>query len=161
MVYGCGCAMFGTPSCFKTSVEMRFFWLPLSTRNCIGEPFTHICDWKRCSPSSGSFGPSFSILVVAKMALGSASMIYFPFSLPLSSSNSGSENASDSSAFSSTTKDCLARHSWGCYEIHTTSLCPSLDLWCCSESHCFGLAPCSLVWGHLFESQIQSLASSA
>ena len=49
---------------------------------------------------------------------------------------------------------------WGCYEIHTTSLCLSLDLWCCSESHCFGLSPCSSIRGHLSDLQIQSLASS-
>ena len=56
MVYGYGCAMVGRPSHFTTSAEMRFFCLPLSTRNCSGEPFTHICEWKRHSPSSGSSG---------------------------------------------------------------------------------------------------------
>ena len=58
MVYGCGCAMVGRPSCFTTSAEMRFFCLPLLTRNCSREPFTHICDWKRRSPSSRSSGSS-------------------------------------------------------------------------------------------------------
>ena len=42
MVYGCGCAVVGKPNRFTTSAEMRFFWLPLSTMNCSGEPFTHI-----------------------------------------------------------------------------------------------------------------------
>ena len=58
MVYGCRCAMVGRLSYFATSAEMRFFWLPLSKRNCNGEPFTHILAWKRCSPSSGSSGSS-------------------------------------------------------------------------------------------------------
>jgi hypothetical protein len=107
MVYGCGCAMAGKPNRFTTSTEMRFFWLPLSTMNCNGEPFTHILEWKRRSASSGSSGSSLWIFVVATMALGSASIIYFP----LSGSNLELEHASDSEAFNSATSDCLARHS--------------------------------------------------
>ena len=78
MIYGCGCAMVGRLSYFMTSIEMRFFWLPLSIINCSGEPFTHICEWKRRSPSYGSSGSSLWSLVVEKIALGSASMICFP-----------------------------------------------------------------------------------
>ena len=40
MVYNCRCAMVGRPRCYMTYVEMRFFWLPLSTMNCNREPFT-------------------------------------------------------------------------------------------------------------------------
>src|ERR1700736_5433915 len=89
---------------------MRFFLLPLSTMNCSGEPFTHICEWKRRSPSSGSSGSFFWILAVATVALGSASMICFPLPFPLSGSGSGLEHASDSKDFNSATNDCLVRH---------------------------------------------------
>ena len=115
MVYGCKCAMVGSPSRFMTSAKMRFFWLPLSTRNCSGEPFTHICEWKRHSPSSGSSGSSLWILVVETMALGSTSMIYFPLSLPLFGSDLGSGNASDLGAFSSATNECLALLGFQCF----------------------------------------------
>jgi hypothetical protein len=60
MVYGCGCVVVGKPSRFMTSAEMRFFWLPLSTMNCSGEPFTHIWEWKRCS----SYDPDELLLQV-------------------------------------------------------------------------------------------------
>jgi hypothetical protein len=111
MVYGCECALVGEPNHFTTSIEMRFFWLLLSTMNCNGEPFTHILEWKRRSASSGSSGSSFWIFVVETMALGSASITYFPLSFPLSGSDSESEHAFDSEAFNSATCDCLARHS--------------------------------------------------
>ena len=91
--------------------EMRFFYLPLLTMNCNGEPFTHILEWKRRSASSGSSGSSFWIFMVATMVLGSASIICFPLSFPLSGSDSESEHASNSEAFNSATSDCLARHS--------------------------------------------------
>ena len=91
--------MVGKPNCFTTSTEMRFFWLPLSTMNYNREPFTHILDWKRCYASSGSFGSSFWIFMVATVALGSALIICFPLSFPLSGSDSESEHASDSEAF--------------------------------------------------------------
>jgi hypothetical protein len=45
-----------------------------------GVPFTHICEWKRCSPSSGSSSSSGWTFVVAMVTLGSASMIHFPLS---------------------------------------------------------------------------------
>jgi hypothetical protein len=70
---------------------------------CSGVPFTHICEWKRHSPSSGSSGSPGWSLVVATVALGSASMIC----LPLSGSGSESEPASDSEAFTSATNDLL------------------------------------------------------
>jgi hypothetical protein len=104
-----------------TSAEMRFFWLPLSTMKCSGVPFTHIYEWKRRSPSSGSSGSASWSLVVATVALGSTSMIR----LPLSGSGSESESASDSEAFTSATSDCFERQS--------TVLCQGL-LW---KSHYF------------------------
>ena len=111
MVYGCGCAVVGKPNRFTTSAEMRFFWLPLSIMNYSGEPFTHIWEWKRCSSSSRSSGSSFWIFVMARVALGSALIICFPLSFPLSGFDSYLEHASDSKTFSSATNDCLARHS--------------------------------------------------
>jgi hypothetical protein len=93
------------------STNMSFFWLPLSTMNCNGEPFTHILEWKRNFASSGSFGSSFWIFVVAMMVLGSASIIYFLLSFPLLDSSSEMEHTSNSEAFNSATSDFLARHS--------------------------------------------------
>jgi hypothetical protein len=176
MVYGCGCVVVGKPNRFTTSTEMRFFWLPLSTMNCNGEPFTHILEWKRRSASSGSSGSSFWIFVVATMALGSASIICFPLSFPLSGSDSESEHASDSEAFNSATSDCLARHSlvlwvellWNSHHFP----CPFLASWCCSLlvalAGCpglprLGLVLCFAVWEYLSRAsdlQTQSLASS-
>ena len=69
-------------------------------------PFTHICEWKWCSPSSSSFGSIGRTLVVAKVALGSASIIIFPpsrFYLE-------SESTSESKAFSSATCNFLEWH---------------------------------------------------
>lgn len=56
VVYGCGCVVVDRPNRFMTFVEMRFFWLPLSTMNCSVEPFTHIWEWKSHSPFFGSSG---------------------------------------------------------------------------------------------------------
>lgn len=111
MVYGYGCVLVFRPNRFMKSTEMRLFWLPMLTMNYSGEPFTHICEWKRRSPSSGSSGTIFWILVVAMMALSSTSMIYFPLSVPLSGYDSESKLVSDSEAFSSATSDYLARNS--------------------------------------------------
>jgi hypothetical protein len=63
-----------------TSAEMRFFWLALSMMKCNRVSFTHICEWKRCSPSSGSSGYPCWSLVVEPVALGSVSMICLPLS---------------------------------------------------------------------------------
>jgi hypothetical protein len=90
-----------------TSAKMTFFWLPLSMMKCNRVPFTHINEWKRCSPSSSSSGSSGWSLVVAMVVLGSTSMIY----LPLSGSGSESEPAYDSETFTSTTSDCFERQS--------------------------------------------------
>ena len=111
MVYGHRCAVVDKPNHFMTSTEMRFFWLPLSTMNYSGEPFTHIWEWKRRSSSYESSGSSFWIFMVAMVALGSASIIFFPLSFPFSGSDSVSEYASNSEAFISATSDCLAQHS--------------------------------------------------
>ena len=122
---------------------MRFFWLPLSMMKCNRVPFTHICEWKRHYPSSGSSRSLGWSLVVETMALGSASMIC----LPLSGSDSESELASDSKAFTSTTRDYFERQS--------TILCQGL-LW---NSHHFptsffvflvSLFACGLDWFHWY-----------
>ena len=84
-------------------------------------PFTHICEWKRRSPSSGSSSSLGWSLVVEMVAPSSTSMIY----LPLSGSSSESESASNSKAFTSATSDCFERQS--------TVLCQGL-LW---KSHHF------------------------
>ena len=91
---------------------------------CSGVPFTHICEWKRRSPSSGSSSSRGWSLVVATVALDSASMI----PLPLSSSSSESEYASHSEAFTSATNNYFERQS--------TVLCQGL-LW---KSHHFPIA---------------------
>jgi len=100
---------------------MRFFWLLLLTMKCSGVPFTHICEWKRLSPSFGSSGSPGWSLVVATVALGFASMIC----LPLSRSILELEPASDSDYFTLATNDCFERPS--------TVLCQGL-LW---KSHHF------------------------
>jgi hypothetical protein len=88
-----------------TSTKMRFFKLPLSMMKCNMVPFTHICEWKRCSPSSGSYGSLGWSLVVAMVEISSTSMIH----LPLSGSSSESETASDSEPFTSATSDFFER----------------------------------------------------
>jgi hypothetical protein len=101
----CGYGVVGRVSCLTTSTKMRFFYLPLSMIKCSRVPFTHICEWKRCSPSSGSSGSPGWSLVVATVALDSTSMIC----LSLSSFGSELESASDSEAFSSATNDFFER----------------------------------------------------
>jgi len=99
-----------------TSVEISFFWLPLSTMKCSVIPFTHICECKRCSPSSGSSRSYGWICVVATMTLGSASIILFPLSLTMTlGSESESESGSDSEALILATNDCFERHLWVLY----------------------------------------------
>jgi hypothetical protein len=78
MVYGCGYSVVGRANHLMTSAKMRFFCLLLSTMKCIGVPFTHICEWKRRSPSSGSSGSPGWSLVVATVALCSTLMIHLP-----------------------------------------------------------------------------------
>ena len=151
-----------------TSAEMRFFWLLLSTRNCSGKHFTHICKWKRRFHSSGSLGSSLWILVVATMALDPHQLFYsLCHSLFLVLSQDQKMHliwvplVRPPTIFWPDTHLC---YEWGYYEIHTTSLCPSSDLWCCSEFPRFGLSICFAVQGHLSlasDLQIQFLASSA
>jgi hypothetical protein len=86
MVYSCRCDIVRRASLLMTSTKMSFFWLLLSMMKCSGVPFTHICEWKRHSPSSGSSSSPGWSLVVATVALGSTSMIYLPLS------GSGSES---------------------------------------------------------------------
>jgi len=176
MVYGCGCVVVGKPSCFTTYAEMRFFWLLLSTMNYSAEPFTHIWEWKRCSSSSGSLGSSFWIFVVETVALGSASIIYFPLSFSLSSPNSELEHPSDSKPLAwppvTTWPDTHLCCEWSSYGTHTTFPCPFLASWHysllvawagCHGPPRLGFVLCSAIWGHLSlasNSQIQSLASS-
>jgi hypothetical protein len=42
MLYGCRCGVVDNPNYLMIFVEMRFFWLPLSTRKWSRVPFTHI-----------------------------------------------------------------------------------------------------------------------
>jgi hypothetical protein len=107
MLYGYGCGVFDKSNCLMTSAEMKFLWVSLSTIKCSGVPFTHICEWKRCPPSSGSFGSSSWIVAVTTIEMGSASMIC----LLLLSSKSKFELGVGSVSFSSTTNDCFERHS--------------------------------------------------
>lgn len=107
MLYGCRCGVVDNSNCLTTSAEMRFFWLPLSTIKCSRVPFTHICEWKRRSPSSGSVGSSGWIAAVATIAVGSASMIC---PLPVFS-ESDYESGFGSLSLISTTNDCFGRHS--------------------------------------------------
>jgi len=75
--------------------------------NYIGEPFTHIYEWKRRYPSFGFSGSFFWIFAVAIVVLGSTSMIYFPFPFPLPGSGSRSKHASALEAFNFPTSDYL------------------------------------------------------
>lgn len=111
MVYGYRCFSISRHNHFTTSVEMRFFWLPLLTMNCNEEPFTYIYEWKRCSPSFGSLVSFFWIFVVAIVELGFAPMICFPFSLLLLGYDSESKHAYDLEVFSLANSDCLAQQS--------------------------------------------------
>jgi hypothetical protein len=60
-----------------TYVDIRFLWLPLSTMKWSGVHFTHIYEWKRGSPSSGSYGSYSWTFLVDMVTLGFASMVYF------------------------------------------------------------------------------------
>ena len=105
MLYGFGCGVVVKFNCLITSIEMMFFWLSLSTIKCSGVPFTHICEWKSCSPSSGS--SSSWIVVIAIVLVGSTSMIC----LLLLFSESYSESGLGSVSLRSSTNDYFERHS--------------------------------------------------
>jgi hypothetical protein len=107
MLYGCGCGVVGNSNCLTTYVEMRFLWLPQSTIKCNGVRFTHICEWKRLSPSLGFSGSSGWIIVVETIAVGSASIIC----LLLLLSESEFESGLDFVSLSSATNDYFERHS--------------------------------------------------
>jgi hypothetical protein len=77
MVYGWGCGIVGNFNLSMTFVEVKLFWLLLSTTKSSGVPFMHISEWMRSSPSSSSSNSSGWIFVVAILAMGSMSMIYF------------------------------------------------------------------------------------
>jgi hypothetical protein len=159
MVYGCGCGIVGRDNFLMNSTEMRFFYLSLPRMKSSGVPFTHICEWKRRSPSSGSSSSPGWSLVVATVALGYASIIY----LTLSSSNSDSEPTSNSEDFTLDSSDCF-EHSQQCYAkgsygSRTTSRYHSLSLWCPSLLVAWTGCPniihiffvlCSMGWGHPF-----------
>lgn len=140
MVYGCRCSVFSRLIHLTTSIEMRFFWLPLSTMNYNRDIFTHICEWKICSPSSRSSGSIFWILVVATVALGFTSMIFFPLSFSLLGFDNKLEHAFNSEAFSSATSDCLAQHSivlwvgllWNSHHVYVSSFVFVVFLFACN-----------------------------
>jgi hypothetical protein len=90
-----------------TSLMIRFFWFPISTMKCNGVPFTHICEWKRRSPYSGSSSSSSWIVMVTMVAVGFASIFYFL----LLFYESEFESRFDSFSLSSTTNDYFERHS--------------------------------------------------
>jgi hypothetical protein len=94
-------------TCLMKFTKMRFFCLPLSTMKCSGVPFTHICEWKRCYPSSVSSGSSSWIVLVTMVVVGSASMIYLLLLFYELESDSGIRSFS----LSSTTNYCFERHS--------------------------------------------------
>jgi hypothetical protein len=87
--------------------NIRFFCLLLSTIKCSRVPFTHICEWKRHSPSLGSSASFDWIILVVTVTMGSTSMICFLLSLSKSDSKLGLEFVS----LRSTTNDCFERHS--------------------------------------------------
>jgi hypothetical protein len=80
-------------------------WHIVGVKRCSCITFTHICEWRKHSPSSGSLGSLGWSLVVAIVALGSTPMIY----LPLSGSDSDSKTTSDSEDFTSATNDFFER----------------------------------------------------
>ena len=127
MLYGCGCGVVDNPNCLTTSTKMRFFWLLLSKIKCSGVSFTHICEWKRHSPSSGSVGSSGWIVAVTKIAVGPASMIY---PLPVfsgSDSESGSAPCIWSRPPMTVLRDIHRCCSRGFCGNHTIFRCPSLS----------------------------------
>lgn len=107
MLYGCRCGVVGNINFLTTFVDIRFFWIPLSTMKCNRTSFTHICDWNKNSPSSGSSRYFGWILVVTMVALGSTSMICFPLSI----SEYMLESGSNSETFNLATGDCFVWHS--------------------------------------------------
>jgi len=140
MFYGCRFCMVSRPSHFTTSAEMRFFSLLVLTMNCSGKPFTHICEWTRCSSSSESLGSFFLNFALEIVALGSTSIIYFPFSFLLLGSDSGSEHACNSKAFNSATTNYLVQHSvmfcvallWNSHHFHVSFLDFMMVFFSCS-----------------------------
>jgi hypothetical protein len=88
-------------------VEMMFFWLPISIIKCNGVPFTHIYEWKMCSPSSRSSSSYGWIVVIMTIEVGSTSIIFILLLLSESESDSGLGFAS----LSLTTNNCFERYS--------------------------------------------------
>jgi hypothetical protein len=103
MVYGWWCSIIGNFNILKTLAMFRFFSLPLSKMKCSGVPFSHICVWKRCSPSSSSSGSSSCIVVVAMVAMGYSLMICFHLLL----FELYSKSSSNYFSLISTTNDCF------------------------------------------------------
>jgi hypothetical protein len=115
----------------------------------------NICEWKSRTPSSGSSSSPGGSLVVAMVALGSASIIH----LPLSGSVLESESTSDSEAFTSTTRDCFERQSavlcqgllWKSHHFPVSFRCPLLVACtsCPDTIHLCSIL-CLVGWGHPF-----------
>jgi hypothetical protein len=107
MVYGWGCVIIRNFSILMTLMDIKLFWLPLSTIKNSGVSFTHICEWKRFSPSSVSFDSFGWIFAVAMVALGSMSMILFS----LSFSKLDSKTYCYYFSFILSNSDCFEQHS--------------------------------------------------
>ena len=136
MLYNCGCGMVGSPSGFMTSVEMRFFWLPLSTMNYSGEPFTHIWEWKRCPPppldlQAHSSRPwQWQLWHWAPHKLFS-SLFHSPCRVLTQGQNMHLILKPSTRPPTTAWSDTYLCYEWGSYGTHNTFLCPSLTSWCC------------------------------
>jgi hypothetical protein len=95
-----------------------------------GVPFTHICEWKRQSPSSGSSSSYGWIFVVEMVTLGSTSMQNFP----LTNSKSEFELASNYGISSHPAmivwreiNECFSKGFFGTRTMFLTIIFPTID----------------------------------
>jgi hypothetical protein len=114
MVYGWGCNFVGSVILLMTFIEIKFFYLSMSTTKCNDVPFTHIYESKRYSYSLGSSGWTFVVVIET---LGSTLMVYFPLSME----SCGIKVELDPKAFSLSNNDCLVQYS--------SSLCQWILWW--------------------------------
>ena len=161
-MYDYRCAIVSRPSCFMTSAKMRLFWLPLSTMNCSGELFTHICEWKRRSPSYG-FSSSWQWPQCHwDPHQWFSSLCHSPCRVLTQGQNMHLILKPSTRPPMTAWSDTHFCYEWDPCGTHTTFLCPSLASWCfsflvastsCLGSPCLGFVLCSS------DLQIQSLAS--